>query len=428
MAADSKIEEVAARVRAANVLGRSEPLKRLFDFLVARSADPITPKEAEVAAEIMAAGAFFDASQNASVRVYAHRLRQRLEDYCAGPGADDAERLTLPKGGGYRLVLEPRLAPSGEQPTVQALPDATWRSSWRWAAAGVALLLINGFIWLALWPRPIPIDELARVRASPIWQGVLQDRRPVTLVVGDYYIFGEMLSDAGGSRLVRDYAINSPEELDTYLMEHPAMTGRYVNLDLFYLPVSIAGALKTLMPVLAADKAGSDRVHVVQSSDLTADQIKNSDVIYIGYLSGLGLLRDAVFSGSRFSVGSTYDELIDNTTHNHYESQEGGLPGAGEELRDYGYFSTFPGPDGSRIMVVAGTRDTAVIQTVEAIASQNGLSALSAGAGKATAFEALYEVRAVKHMSLGGRLITVSPLHTDKIWSTQPSRLHFPNG
>src|SRR5581483_11883608 len=132
MAADGKIEELARRVRAANVLGRSEPLRRLFDFLVARAADPVAPKEAEVASEIMASGAYFDASQNASVRVYVHRLRQRLEDYYAGPGAGDGERLSLPKGGGYRLVVEAR-------PAGQAVPVNHHRRRaprlWVWAAA-----------------------------------------------------------------------------------------------------------------------------------------------------------------------------------------------------------------------------------------------------------------------------------------------------
>ena len=423
MAADSKVEALAKGVRASGVLGRSEPLRRLFDLLVARSADTLPPKEAEVAAEIMGAGPDFDASQNASVRVYVHRLRQKLDEYYDGPGAAEAERLALPKGGGYRLVAEPR---DSNPVAIGVSPMPRRRVPW--IAAGLALVAVNLLVWALVWPRPAPADPLAEVRANPIWRQILNDGRPVTLVVGDYYIFGEMLGDSGENRLVRDYGINSPDDLDNYLMQHPSLMGRYINLDLFYLPVSIAGALKSLMPVLSANQATVDRLRVVQASDLTADMIKHSDVIYIGYLSGLGLLRDAVFSGSRFSVGATYDELIDTVSGHHYESQEGGPSSSQSEHRDFGYFSTFAGPEGGRILVIAGTRDVAVVQTAEALATPAGLAALAKGANNVGAFEALYEVRGLKRINLGGRLLTVAPLKTEKIWNAQPSGLRFPNG
>src|SRR5262245_38236715 len=105
--ADAKVEVLAARLRATNLLGRSEALKKLFDFLVQRSGDATAPKELEVAAAIFGAAADFDVSQDASVRVYIHRLRQKLDEYYAGPGKDEAERLSIPKGMGYRILVEP---------------------------------------------------------------------------------------------------------------------------------------------------------------------------------------------------------------------------------------------------------------------------------------------------------------------------------
>ncbi len=66
MAVDSNVEILAERLRTANAMGRSESLKKLFEFLVARSADPAAPKEMEVATAIFGAGANFDTSQDAS--------------------------------------------------------------------------------------------------------------------------------------------------------------------------------------------------------------------------------------------------------------------------------------------------------------------------------------------------------------------------
>jgi hypothetical protein len=199
-----------------------------------------------------------------------------------------------------------------------------------------------------------------------------------------------------------------------------------MNLDLFYLPSSTANALKSIMPILAPDAATRDRIHVVQASDLTADLIKRTDVIYLGYISGLGIMKEIVFSGSRFSVGDTYDELVDGRQH--YISQEGGPGQPAGKLTDYAYFSTFQGPGGNRLMVIAGTRDVAVMQLAEALTDPESLAALSRAAHGAPAFEALYEMEGMKGVNLGGHLLTASPLKSEKIWNGKGADLHFPNG
>src|ERR1700722_12606664 len=125
MASSSKVDELAGRFREAQAMGRSESLKLLFEFLVARSADAAAPKEIEIAGAIFGAADNFDGSQDASVRVYIHRLRQKLDDYYSGPGLSEAERLIIPKGVGYRVMVESR-------PSL-AVPDVAAPSARRWA-------------------------------------------------------------------------------------------------------------------------------------------------------------------------------------------------------------------------------------------------------------------------------------------------------
>jgi hypothetical protein len=430
MSAYAQIEILAGRLRAANALGRSESLRHLFDFLVSRSGDPATPKETEVAAAIFSAGANFDASQDASVRVYIHRLRQKLDDYYNSAGRHEAERLAIPKGIGYRLIAEPQGAAPlpATAPSLEAPPRRWHLRHWAIVAGVCALLLTNALAWVFIAHTAPKKDAFAAVRAHPLWDQFLSDHRSITLVVGDYYIFGELTGKDGGNRLVREYDINSPADLDDYLMHNPGAGGRYMNLDLFYLPSSIASALKSIMPILAPDAATRDRVHVVQASDLTADLIKRTDVIYLGYLSGLGVMKEIVFSGSRFAVGDTYDELIDNRGKQHYVSQEGGPGQPAGKLTDYAYFSTFQGPGGNRIMVIAGTRDVSVMQLAEALTDPDSLATLSRAAHGAPAFEALYEMEGMKGVNLGGHLLTASPIRSEKIWNGKGADLHFPNG
>ncbi len=85
---------------------------------------------------------------------------------------------------------------------------------------------------------------------------LLKAQAPTLIVIGDYYIFGETDERAGVDRLIREYAINSREDLDAWLMDNPTAMGRYRDLDLYYLPVGAASALRSITPILAAGRCG----------------------------------------------------------------------------------------------------------------------------------------------------------------------------
>lgn len=413
MAQNEAIETQAEVLRTSGALGRSAGLNRLFDYLVEASARDLRPKEVEIALAVFGRDTAFDGAQDASVRVSMHRLRRKLEEFYTGPGREQPVRLSIPKGE-YRIVAEPLAAPRPHRP----------RRLWPWIAAAVAALLaLNLGAWLVFGRDG---GELAQVRRLAPWSELAQSGRPLIVVVGDYYIFGETDPKTGVNRLVREYGINSHEDLDAWLMENTeAPLGQYRDLDLYYLPVGAAFALKDVAPVVSG---GRPDVRVVMASDLTSDMLRRNDIVYVGYLSGLGGLRDAVFAASRFTVGDTWDELIDTRTGREYASQEGGPGGGVETKRDYGYVSSFPGPRGNRIVVISGARDMGLMQTAEAVTSPAGLEALLRQAHGAPAFEAVYEVEGIRRSSLGGRLVVVSPLDPKRIWNGPRRDLRFPAG
>lgn len=402
----------AERLRARGALGRSAPISRLFDYLLERSLAGEAPKEIEVAQAVFGRAGGFDISQDSTVRVYVHRLRKKLEDFYDGPGRDEPMRLTIPKGE-YRLVAQAAEA----APTTPGPRGPAWLKPWM-AIALAALLAVN-LLAVGAWALASG-DGYGAIRGAPAWKPLIKDQRPVIVVVGDYYIFGEMDSHQEVARLVREYSVNSPEELADFIMARPEFANRYANLDLYYLPVSIAPAMSKLAPVLAPDPPSRDRVRVITASQLTPDMLKRNDIVYIGYFSGMGLLRDTVFQGSRFRVGETFDEIVDVTTQKRYLSQEGGPDFGGETRKDYGYFATFEGLEGNRFVIIAGTRDVAVMNTAEAVTSRDGLAALKAKAGKDTGFEALYEVQGVNRVNLRGALLLTSRLRPGMSYGPAP--------
>jgi hypothetical protein len=347
----------ADRIRASGVLGRSGQLGRLFDYLVECSVLGKSPKEIDIAVEALGRGAEFDVTQDAVVRVYVHKLRRRLDEFYSGPGSTDSQRIVIARGE-YRLSLEPNEAATPKTPALQ--PLARPSSAKKWLIGGLAASLAINIFLASVGHFRQDDATLARVRANPVWASILGDDLPIVIVVGDYYIFGETDDSMNVKRMIREFAINSHRELQEYAQNHPEVADRYMDLGLTYLPTSVAPALRELMPVLAT--AGK-RVRIVLASEMTPDLLTRADIVYVGYLSGLGMLRRVVFAGSEFAIGETYDELIDRKSGHHYVSQSSSLWRGDPSYRDYGYFSTFAGSNGNRVIVIAGTRDVALANT-----------------------------------------------------------------
>jgi hypothetical protein len=401
----------AERIRGSGVLGRSRLIRRLFEFLIECSLTDRAPKEIEVAIDVFGKDARFDVSQDAMVRVYIHKLRRKLAEFYAGPGRAEPDRLVIPKGA-YRFVIQPA-AEVAPEPS----PPPTRGRKWLPAVLCVSLLAnLLAFLFFGYSRWLAAPDELAGLRRNPVWSRILGDDRTIFLVLGDYYIFGETDRSMEVKRLIREFSINSPADLDQYLMMHPDLANRYLDLQLNYLPTATGFALRDVMPLLAP---AHRRIRVALASQLSPAVLTSAHVVYIGYLSGMGMLHDLVFAGSRFSVGDSYDELIDRANGRHYISQAA-VPLGEQKYHDYGYFATFAGPTGNQIIVISGTRDEAVMHTAEAVTQPATLRELTASAHGAQSFEALYDVYGMDRMNLGGKLLLTSNLNTARIWTGEP--------
>jgi hypothetical protein len=399
------------RIQRSGVLGEAR-LRRLFDYLAEKSLAGQVPKEISIAVDAFGKSSDFDVSQDALVRVYIHKLRKALEDFYAS-AAEGAAELHIPRGE-YRLKVSVKnAAPAGGPP-----PVVLERRPTRGAAVvlGAALLgaavLIAGIVW-----RWAPSSDLQRVRDNPIWSALLKDDRPIIIIVGDYYLIGETDDSMGVNRLIREYSVNSKSDLQHFVAEHPDLADRDMDVGLRYLPISTAFALRDVMVILAPENR---RISVSKMSDVEPSSLKSADIVYIGYLSGMGMLQDIVFDGSRFTVGDSYDEVFDKKTRHSYVSEIGSdimdppqPTGKERPYHDYGIFEKLRGPGDNTIVILSGTRDEGVRQTAEAFTSAQRLEELKQKSDVTLPIEALLEVSAVDGVNLTGKLLVQS--NRDKI-------------
>ena len=415
---ESDLGAEAERIRASGVLGEAR-VRRLFDYLVTSSLAGQSPKEIAIAVDVFGKSADFDSGQDALVRVYIHKLRKALEEFYASHAGVAAGSLTIPRGE-YRLRFASDTVPPGAAAVGTSAPGTSpaappRRRTQRWqkfAVLGATLLVGAALMALGvLWFRP-PYTELDQVRASPLWSAILKDDRPIMIVVGDYYLIGELDDMMGVKRLIREYTVNSKNDLDNYVLQHPEVADRYMDVGLRYLPIAAAFALRDVMAVLAP---ANRRVTVIKMSDVEPGNLKTADIIYIGYLSGLGMMQDFALSGSRFAVGDSYDEIVDKKGHQSYTSQTwarilGPTPPAGtpKTYNAYGLFENFRGPGGNTVIVIAGTQDAGVQQAAEAFTNSEKLKEVARQTDIAQPFEALLEVSTFDGVNLSGKLLLAS--------------------
>ncbi len=405
------IEQEVAKLTTKGVLGRSRTYARLLEYLAGCSINDRTPKELEIASEVFGKGSDFDPNQDSLVRVYMHNLRQKLDNYYAREGNPSGDRLAIPKGE-YRLaVISARDSTSVSATGRQAPPV--------WAMALIVALMINlvALVFLGRGGEPDG-GVYEQVSRSSIWASFMDDELPFLVVVGDYYIFAELDGFGSVERLVRDFDVNSADDLEDRFLSEPELMETYLDLDLTYLPQASASAVKDLLRVVyRSDKP----VRVTPMSELTIADLKSNHVIYVGYISALDQLMEFVFASSGLVLGETFDELSNAATGESYTSGAG-IPREGRRnYTDYGLFSTFPGPSGNQLMIVAGTRDAGLMHTAQAATSLANVTALQESlpglpADSPLALEALYEVTGYDRVSLDAMLVYSAPLDYQKIW------------
>jgi len=401
---------LAARIEASGILGRSKYYAALLKYLIRCSVEERQPREIDLATEVLDKPDSYDVSSDSSVRVYVHQLRKKLKAYYEQNEPDAAYHLVIPKGK-YSLAALPVTA-------VAAPAQAAFRPRLNSVLLAVAIVLLGANLFFMAATDDEPVNPASQLAAHhPVWEKVLSDQQPILLVMGDYYIFGELNANGNIARMVREFNVNSRSDLEDLQFSDIEHTENYLDLDLSYMPEGSAFALAKIVPIL---QNSGKTVNITMMSDLTSADIRSNHIVYIGYISALEKLTAMTFAGSGLKIGRSYDELFSTKTAEYYTS-DAGLPEEGEPFRDYGLFSTFPASTDTQVVLISGMRDAGLMHTAQALSDASTLDdlvvAIDTDTDEAVAsFEALFEVYGVDRLNFDANLVYTNLLDTAQIW------------
>ena len=422
--ADDELQTLRHRIADSGALGRSPVYLQLLDYLLDCSLEGRQPKEFEIAVDVLGRDGSFDVTKDSVVRVYVHQLRKRLERYFTKIDPDNPYRLAIPKGQ-YTVAVTraqlPDAAPQGGTPAPSADTAANSRVHQRtliYVLAAVASLLLMTNIWQWRQQHTIqPETAVTRALAHPLWQSLMDDDMPILVVMGDYYIFGEIDETGRVTRMVRDFFINSRQDLAELFMQDNSLQTYFRDLDMSYMPEGSASALLQIAPIVAAT---GKRVNVRMMSRITTADLRSNHVIYIGYVSAMDRLNNMYFPTSGLLPGRTYDELFNREQQIFYTSTAG-LPEQGQPFRDLALVATWSAANGNQFILVSGTRDAGLMHAANVVADATQLEHLArtvypdtTAAGRG--YEALYEVYGIDRMNFDAGLLYHQPLDPDRIW------------
>lgn len=415
-----ELQMLVQRVIASGELGRSRTYSAILHYLMECAIRSEKPKELAIAVEVLGRDSDFDVGKDSIVRVHIHHLRNKLATYFRKKGQQEPWRLEIPKGQ-YILTAVPNTADAASPQAAPAVgAEATegaggrgrrFVATWVLTALVLVLALTTTF---SLWQLRQQDTGHALADQAP-WANMLDDQVPILIVVGDYFIMGEVDDQGNVARLVRDFNINSEKELENRYLLDPSLYERYYNLDLSYLPNGAAFALMQLMPLFTGEE---QRISMKLQSRLTAGDLTTHHILYVGYISGLGLLEDRVFASSGLRVGENYDELL-GEENKRYTSNSVLRLGA-ESFHDYGLISNFRSPRGNQFVVVAGMRDAGLISVAQQMGRWESFAQLHAALVDndigGENWEALYEVFGMDHTNFDAELVYTGELDSRRIW------------
>ena len=364
--------------------GRKE--SRLLEYLVTETLEGRTPKETTIAIELFNKDSDFNPADDSLVRSSMYALRKRLDEYYLDEGRDESTRIRIPIGK-YRVELLHTEDGTSKRPGIKQLIPwilfvlAVVFSLW-------VLLTEKGSSWSSA-------RQSSKLSAHPVWGSFVENRQPVKIVLGDHFLVERENADSTYSYLW-DLGINSEDQLRDAIssgsLPGPWRQGyghSFVGEEMPQVAFELFNLFRDSELALSISLA----------SDITADDLANNNIIYVGGYRALGML-DRFLSKSNYRITDTLSTIVykgelqvDPTWTGEGIFDEFGID------RDYVLISKMKGSSDTDILFILSTRAFGRIDLLRMMISEEFSRAVPE-AEKGNYWEIFFEVSGMESSGL----------------------------
>ena len=256
--------------------------QELLRYLVNASLTGEIVKESTIAIEFFSKDAIFDPSIDSSVRAYISNIRKKLEHYYLTDGKGKDIKLVIPKGQHYQVeFLDNKKLKKVLEKKSKLLVHFLY----------ISLILILIFIILLLIFNTDRISQKTAANYIPkndsIWETFFTNTRRTLIILGDFYFYSMSLYP-GRINYIRDIKINSDEELQAFISDHPSIQNKVAKTYHTYLDEHIPWCLSYIIPSFVIHNKAID---IKLASEIQMQDLQWYNIIYIGSYKNLHTLQ-----------------------------------------------------------------------------------------------------------------------------------------
>lgn len=433
---NAQISAQLKRIIDSDTFNRSKVNSNLLSYLVQYALVTLEnegkikgPKEIEIAIEVFNKGDDYNPTEDSFVRVYISKLRKKLEVYYQTEGKNEEFRIIIPSGG-YELsfVTQKKRTVNDFNTTENTTQQLTnTAANVEKQARNPKSLLQQVFLYPKILYIVLMIslsihifsyfnssldqgDDYQAVREHPLWQDLLNHSKPTLIVIGDFFVIGELDSNTGNWRAIIDFQINNNADLKNYIENYPAKKDVMHQSKITYLSNKSAFSIKHLLPLFN----DLNKVDIRLVSDLSPSDLREYNLIYIGEFKTLGPLS-TYFRGTNYSI-------IPRSLTNRSTKKVFDVKGVLEEhYTDYGLFAKFSGPNKNLVFTFAGFSDASISQMTEFVTNVEHLNSKEFKNNIKTQtysnVELLFSTTSFNRTGLGIDIIEGGKINPDAIWT-----------
>lgn len=272
----------------------SKTYQNYLTYLVEASLKNQELKETTIALEFFEKDASFNPAEDTIVRSHTYNLRKKLETYYLKEGKDEKYRLIIPKGH-----YEVKFVADEENhiTTKNFLNKIAKHKITVFVMAILSALVLYLFLTNLSLRKDLETFNIVD-KNDPIWKEYLQSDFPIMIVAGDHFFFSEYSEIYDNLLAIRDGDINSIDDLREFNTKHSDQ--KIQQADEPYFPYH---SLWSLPPILTLLNSSNQKPILRKSSSLSPQTLNEYNIIFIGSIKTLYILKHLVTSTNfRFEI------------------------------------------------------------------------------------------------------------------------------